>query len=267
MKYPLMAFFLVLGLAILMFSWSFTGQVIGDEIFVKRVVDGDTFVIDFQGKEEYVRLIGMDTPERGQHLFLESTRFLERLIEGKKVRLEKDISERDKYERLLRYAFIDGVFANLELVKEGYASVLLYEPDTKYAEELLQEESKARESGIGIWSFPEGDFCMSIFSFHYNARGNDNENLNDEYVVFRNKCSSPVSLKGWMVKDKSGMDYVFPYFTIDNKTTVTLRTGFGTDNETDLFWGKTRAVWNNNGDSLLAMDSSGRVKLNYTYPY
>ena len=263
MKYRI-AGILLISLSLLYFFTSYSGFLLfPDSVFVERVVDGDTLVLE---GGERVRLLGIDTPEKGQHLFKESTDFLRNLTGKRTVILEKDVSERDKYGRLLRYVHLGDVFVNVELVKRGYASVLLIEPDTKYKEFLLKEESQARKEGKGIWPFPEGDFCMSIFSFHQNAAGNDNENLNDEYVVFRNKCIEPVPLENWRVMDKANNTFVFPDFFIENKTTVTLHTGSGKDNQTDLFWGKSRAVWNNDGDILLLLDPLRRAILNHSYP-
>lgn len=98
---------------------------------VSRVIDGDTFKIG----DISVRLICIDAPE------LESggegaKNFLESLILNKIVRLEKDVSETDKYNRLLRYAYVDDVFVNKEIVDKGYASVFPYGNDTKRCEEI-----------------------------------------------------------------------------------------------------------------------------------
>jgi micrococcal nuclease len=105
--------------------------------YVVRVIDGDTFEI-YSG--EKVRLICVDTPERGEDGFEEATRFLEELVLNKEVRLEKDVSERDKYDRLLRYVFVSAsgkeVFVNKEIVKVGYGEIMRVEPDTKLCDEI-----------------------------------------------------------------------------------------------------------------------------------
>jgi len=255
---------LIVFLGVLSISTAaFTGFLVSPQetTLVERVIDGDTVVIE---GDERVRLIGIDTTERGQFLFAESTFFLKELIEGKRVRLEKDITDRDKYDRLLRYIYLGDTFVNLEMVKRGYASVLLYEPDTEYASLLLEEEAKAREQSLGIWSYT-GDLCLGIFYLHSNAKGNDNQNLNDEYVSFRNKCTRSLDLSDWILKDAAKSMYTFPPIIIKSKSLLTLHTGSGKNNATDLFWGKSRAVWNNNGDSLFLWNSDGAIVLNYTY--
>ncbi len=82
---------------------------------------------------------------------------LKGLLSGKEVILQKDVSETDKYKRILRYVFLplpDGriLFVNDYLVREGFAKVLTYPPDVKFNEQFRQAERKARENGIGLWS-------------------------------------------------------------------------------------------------------------------
>lgn len=122
---------------------------------VARVIDGDTIVLE---NGERVRYIGIDAPEvvhpkRPIECFgRESTNRNRQLVEGKMVRLEKDVSERDKYNRLLRYVWSGEDFVNLKLVQEGYASVFTYPPDVKYAAEFVKAEREARAAERGLWS-------------------------------------------------------------------------------------------------------------------
>ncbi|MBU2607911.1 MAG: thermonuclease family protein, partial [Chloroflexi bacterium] len=103
-----------------------------DTVAVIKVIDGDTIVIEGGYR---VRYIGIDTPEihpRLEAYGIEAWQANRRLVEGKRVRLEKDVSETDRYNRLLRYVYVDGVFVNAELVRMGLARVKSYPPDTKY---------------------------------------------------------------------------------------------------------------------------------------
>ena len=74
------------------------------------------------------------------------------LVEGKRVRLERDVSDTDRYGRLLRYVYIDDISVNAELVKRGLAHAKAYPPDTKYQEYLEKLEAEARLANRGIWS-------------------------------------------------------------------------------------------------------------------
>lgn len=116
---------------------------------VARVIDGDTIELT-DGKK--VRLLGIDAPEKRQYYYEESTDRLKQLAEGKKVILEKDVSNRDRYGRLLRYVYVDGLFVNLEMVKEGYAFVFITPKNVKYLNEFLKAENEAKTRGIGIWN-------------------------------------------------------------------------------------------------------------------
>ena len=116
---------------------------------VERVVDGDTLLLT---NGEYVRLIGVDTPETKhpekpvEYFGKEAYLFTKRMVEGKEVRLEYDQTRRDRYNRILAYAYLmDGTFLNAEIIKQGYGfSYTKY--SFKYMEEFRQYEREAREN-------------------------------------------------------------------------------------------------------------------------
>ena len=123
-----------------------------DTAKVTRVIDGDTIIIEGGYR---VRYIGIDTPEVHPELEAFGMEALEanrKLVEGKQVRLEGDVSETDKYGRLLRYVYIDGIFVNAELVKQGLAYAEAYPPDTKYQDYLEAVEAEARREERGMWA-------------------------------------------------------------------------------------------------------------------
>ena len=122
------------------------------KLTVSRVVDGDTFVLNTEDK---VRLIGIDTPETDEDYYKEATDRLTKLVLGKEVTLEKDISETDKYGRLLRYVYVDGKFINEIMVEEGWAEAYPYEPDTKYKTEFASAETEAKNKNLGVWQVGE----------------------------------------------------------------------------------------------------------------
>ena len=119
---------------------------------VTRVIDGDTIIIDTGQK---IRYIGIDTPEvypQTEDYGMEAWQANRRLVEGKEVRLERDVSETDKYGRLLRYVYIEDTLVNAELVRLGLAEARAYPPDTKYQTTLEQMEREARQAGRGMWA-------------------------------------------------------------------------------------------------------------------
>ena len=138
------------------------------DIKVVRAVDGDTLKLE---NGERVRLIGIDTPEmhESDKLYRDSQRtkqdirsiqelgrrayeFTRNLVEGKRVSLEFDAEKQDKYGRLLAYVYLkDGTFVNAEIVKQGYASLMTYPPNVKYADLFLKLYQEARENRRGLW--------------------------------------------------------------------------------------------------------------------
>jgi micrococcal nuclease len=133
------------------------------EARVIRVVDGDTINVLIDGQEFTVRYIGIDAPETKhprepvQWMGPEATQANRKLVEGKTVWLEKDISETDRYDRLLRYVYVgDGsnntVFVNHELVRLGLAEAKAYPPDTKYHDLLTAAQGEATDAGRGLWA-------------------------------------------------------------------------------------------------------------------
>lgn len=125
------------------------------EAKVIRVIDGDT--IEIEGGQR-VRYIGIDTPEivdprtTVQCFGKEASAKNRKLVEGKVVQLEKDVSETDKYGRLLRYVYIDQTFVNDYLVRQGYAHASSYPPDIKYQDQFLEAQQNAQAAGRGLWS-------------------------------------------------------------------------------------------------------------------
>src|SRR6187200_1473928 len=122
------------------------------------VVDGDTVRVQMaSGEEESVRYIGIDAPEREtEPLWEESTELNEDLVEGREVFLEKDVSDRDQFGRLLRHVWIPDDFGweliGAEIVSLGLADAKAYPPDTLWDPEYASAESEARASNAGIWA-------------------------------------------------------------------------------------------------------------------
>lgn len=127
-------------------------QTATDTVRVIEVIDGDTITI---AGGDRVRYIGIDTPEihpQVEAFGLEAWQANRELVEGKTIRLERDVSETDKYGRRLRYIRVDGTMVNAELVRRGLAQAKAYPPDTRYQTYLEQVEAEARQAGRGMWA-------------------------------------------------------------------------------------------------------------------
>jgi micrococcal nuclease len=131
-----------------------------DSARVVRVVDGDTIKVALPSGEERVRYIGIDTPESVKpgspvECFAKrASAFNERLVAGERVRLVRDVEERDRYGRLLAYVYRerDGLFVNAELVRRGYATVATFPPNVAHERDFKRLANRARLSGRGLWS-------------------------------------------------------------------------------------------------------------------
>lgn len=135
----------------------------GERGEVVRVVDGDTIVVRIGDRDERVRYIGVNAPELadleqgaaaecGAIAALEANR---ELVEGRTVALERDVSDRDRFGRLLRHAWVerDGWrLVSAELVESGAVRARSYPPDTIRDPELERAEREARSGGRGIWA-------------------------------------------------------------------------------------------------------------------
>ncbi len=139
---------------------------------VVRIVDGDTLKVRYWGKEESIRLIGIDTPEsrvnkktkrdakkNGQDIKTitamgkRATEYVESLVKpGDLITIEFDAQQRDRYSRLLGYVYLsNGKMLNEEIVKAGYANVMTIPPNVKYQDSFLRAYKQARESKRGLW--------------------------------------------------------------------------------------------------------------------
>ena len=122
---------------------------LGTQTKVTRVIDGDTFETE---TGEKVRLIGINAPEMSDFYGLEAKMYLKELVENKVVNLQTDniTSDRDRYQRLLRYVIIDGIDINKKIIDDGFAFAYL---KYKFSKSDLYENAQiqAREMNVGIW--------------------------------------------------------------------------------------------------------------------
>jgi micrococcal nuclease len=231
-----------------------------DTYEVSDIIDGDTIKLT---NGERVRLIGINTPEREQPYYQEATERLRELIGSNPVRLEADEEDEDQYGRWLRYIYVNDTFVNLEVVKSGHAIAYEFQPNVKYSDKLKEAEQTARNSELGIWT--PSPFSLTVTTLHADAEGDDTENLNDEYVVFDYNGNTSINMTLWWVMDEANNEYRFQDYVLVEGFTTTLYTGSGTDTVSKLYWGSSKPIWNNDGDSLFLRDAEGFLVTYYTY--
>ena len=129
----------------------------GADATVTRVYDGDTIEALVEGRSEKIRYIGIDTPEMDDprpvvlEMAREAAQANRELVGGRRVRLELDIQERDRYGRLLAYVWLGDTLVNEWLVKEGYAAAPSFPPNVRYQDRLRTAERDARQAGRRLW--------------------------------------------------------------------------------------------------------------------
>ena|GEM_PF-6648136 len=128
------------------------------EAEVTRVIDGDTIEVNIKGVQYKLRYIGIDAPEldsidtNTRNIAMKAADKNGDMIGHQTVEIEKDVSEADRYGRLLRYVYAGGLMANAELVKSGYAQAVSYPPDIKYQSLFSSLQAGAKASKVGMWS-------------------------------------------------------------------------------------------------------------------
>lgn len=123
-----------------------------EEGVVVNIVDGDTIDVIINGQNFRVRYIGIDTPERGENFYEQATALNQELVSNKKVLLINDVSETDRYGRILRYIFVGKTFVNYELVRQGYALAYTYPPDVACSDFFASTQNQAQSSNAGLWA-------------------------------------------------------------------------------------------------------------------
>ena len=251
---------------------------------VVRVIDGDTIEVNIQGYLYTVRYIGIDTPETvhptiGEEPYgKEASAKNRELVEGKVVGLEKDISETDKYGRLLRYVYINDVFINAELVRLGYAQVSTYPPDVKYQDLFLQLQREAMEEGRGLWGIEEASETPSSTvtpeetteTLTPSPTQSDTVNVeitlifydgvvprveSDEYVKITNLGTEGVDLAGWVLKDvdEGYPSFTFPTYILQSGKSIRVYTNEIHTEYGGFSFGSEQAVWSNSSPDIAAL--------------
>lgn len=160
---------------------------------IVRIVDGDTLVINYNGVDEKVRLIGVDTPEsvhpdatKNNEFGKIASDFSKNYLEGKEVTLELDAQERDKYGRILAYVYINGVMYNKTLLQEGMAKVATYPPNVKYVDDFKSLEKTAMENNKGLWA--------------YESQATPSNTVNSNTSSTNNSATTDMSKDGILIK-------------------------------------------------------------------
>lgn len=171
----------------------------GKEYVVRKVIDGNTIQLD---TGEIVKYIGIETPELnlkegGSEFFAkQASRYNQKLVFMKKVRLEFDKEREDSDGRMLAYIFVKKLFVNAELIKLGYARTHIIPPNDKYKDIFLDYEKKAKQSEKGLWQETKKDTETSYignkrsYTFHRPSCENVDKIPEKSKIIFRSRADA-----------------------------------------------------------------------------
>ena len=135
-------------LVVLVVTYIVPQPVVTQNVIVTRVVDGDTIIVE---GGDSIRLLDIDTPERGEPCASNATALLKYLIDGKEVTLVSGREDRDLYGRFLRYVFLNDTMINLVMVREGFANLYIVNRDPRYYDAFIQAEQAAKKENLCVW--------------------------------------------------------------------------------------------------------------------
>ena len=243
----------------------------GIQALVVDVQDGDSLLVDIDGNQERVRLIGINAPERAECFGPEAAAGLREMVDGVQVEIVTDVEPRDQYGRLLGYVYLDGTLVNEDLARRGFVLARAFEPNTTFQDRIDGASREARDDRRGMWS---PDTCasaaaaaVSIVGIEPNPPGPDEDDLNGEWVVVANIGTTAIDLSGWTLRDGSSVHrYVFPAGSmLAAGTDFKIFTGCGEDEAGRRYWCADGPVWGNSGDSALLLDTVGRTAATFDY--
>ena len=240
---------------------------------VTSVTDGDTIVVRLEsGKEERVRLIGVDTPEstgQVEPFGREAANFTRERVGGKSVFLEIDTSERDRFGRLLAYVWlaqptsdneteVRAKMLNAELMLQGFANVMTIPPNVKYSALFLKFGQEARNAGRGLWAAPVTPVPVTPAPIEGIAI--TSVDLVGEVVTITNRSTQSVDISGWVLFSEVGeQSFTFPARTvIPANSSITVVSGPNASAGAGrLLWTRSH-IWNNARDPAVLRDAQGR---------
>jgi len=266
--------FVLISLIILLFviNYSFLDSLFidffdeGEFVVVERVIDGDTVVVgdtaSLRSRHENpsqsisVRLLGVNSPERGEQYYDEAKEFLENAVLNKTTILKFGKEKYDKYDRILAYVFVENENLNLKLVRNGFANFYFPSGRDIYYDDFVEAWEECSEN-LCKKSKDECANCMGLEEFNYE----------NEIVIFHNKCDFDCELTGWKIKDEGRKNFVFPYFVLESGENVKVIVSgeSASNNKGELFWIRKDYVWTNSGDTLFLRDGEGKLVLWESY--
>lgn len=162
----------------------------GEQVHVDRIIDGDTI----ESNSTSIRLLGINTPERGEYFYEEAKEFLENEILNKTVALKYTKERYDKYQRVLAYVFLDNTNINLKLVENGYANYYFPSGKDKYYNQFQNAWDDCIEKEINLCK-PSTHVCSQCISININS--------------ITNNCNFECNIINWEIKEEGRNKFIF----------------------------------------------------------
>jgi hypothetical protein len=201
---------------------------------VERVIDGDTIVVNGSS----TRLLGINSPEKGEVGYLKAKKFLEDYILEKEIKIYFGKDKTDRYGRKLGYIFLNSKNINLESVRKGYSNFYFPSGKDKYYNQFVKawEECLNKEIGLCEKSLEK---CIVLEKW----------DVEEQIVVLKNICNYEVDLTGWSIKDEGRKKYVFENEILGGLELIEL----GTKDWNEDY------VWTKSGDSIFIRDFENKL--------
>jgi micrococcal nuclease len=253
-SYKILLVVLILTFISINYSW-IDSQVINildesEEVRVTRVIDGDTIEVE---ENRTVRMLGFNTPERGEKGYEEARDYLKTVVHNKSVVLEYSKDKTDIYGRELAYVYLNGVNINAKMVSMGYGNLYFPSKKDRFYSEMSDAWEKCLERGEFVCkkSTDECSLCIKVSELDY---------INEK-VVLKNSCSRiECSLDGWYVKDEGRKKYFFEEkVVLKSGGEIVLFSGEGKNKDNLLFWNRKDYVWTDSGDTIFVYDDKGEL--------
>lgn len=217
--------------------------------FVERVVDGDTIV----ACENTTRLLGINTPEKGERFYSEAKRYLSERIENKTVKLTFSKEKYDKYGRVLAYIYFNDSLINAEIIENGFANPYFpSEKDSKH-KQFFDSWERCVENSKGICK-SSTDRCSKCIVLK------KLDSVKEE-VILKNNCQFVCNISGWSIKDEGRKNFIFKETLIFPKKEILIYVSSTEKHNGGILWNRTDSVWTDSGDTLFLRDSKGDLVL------
>lgn len=222
-----------------------------ESVIVERVIDGDTIVINGTS----VRMLGINTPERGEKYSDDAKEFLDDLVLNKNVELKFGKDKYDRYKRILAYIFIGEKNINLELIKNGFANPYFPSGKDIYYNSFNNAWEECIKNNINLCekSNHKCSNCIKLSGFDYK----------DEIITLKNICNFDCDLSNWNIKDEGRKNFVISNFVLEKNKDVEIivTKKENTDTNEKIFWKTSTYVFTNSGDTMFLRDNYGKLVL------